>query len=86
MEEKNKHLVALIAAAEGLIRDGVEEARQHLPGFPSVAQLLHTKQARLVLRIEFNPLPSVTCDVIRDDDGELIGEIFTIEATRRPTN
>ena len=83
--ETEKEFRTLIAAADKLTRLGCKKA-ETLPDFKTALNLLNTKAARLELKIGFNPAPFVIGQLIRDDDGEIIGELFHLEALFQPTH
>lgn len=79
MEQNNDTFRSLIEAAIAISREGAEHA-QTCDDFNEAMQLLGSKEARLELRITFNPVPCVTGELIRDCDGELIGHLFQHQA------
>lgn len=64
----------LIAAATDIYQDGMSHVQtKH-------KQLIESNQARVELRIGFNPVPFVTGELIREYDGECIGHLFQHQA------
>ena len=85
MNESNENFRKLIEYAMAVSREGTEQARA-TPDFADAMKMLASKHTRLELRISFNPMPAVVGELIRDEDGELIGELFRQEARFVPTN
>lgn len=79
MEQNNDTFHRLIEAAITFSREGAEHAHA-CDDFEEAMRLLSTKEARLELRISFNPVPAVIGELIRDCDGELIGHLFQHQA------
>lgn len=79
MEQDNINFRKLIEHAIALAREGCEHAKTS-PDFVEAMQMVHSKQARIDLRISFNPVPCVTAELVREDDGEVIGHIFQHQA------
>jgi hypothetical protein len=75
LESANKSFVRLIDAAMAFCREAGELASTS-PDHQKALQAIASKAARLELRINWTPMPSVTAAVIRDSDGELLGHFF----------
>ena len=76
--ETSPNFIALIDSAVALAKEGFYAAEKTSQDFPAAMALISSKQARISLRIEFEPTPSVTCELIRDSDGELVGQVFQL--------
>lgn len=85
MDQDNQKFIQLIEAAMAVSREGCELAKTQ-DDYQELGELVRTKQVRLELRIRFNPLPSVACEVIRDCDGELVGIMFELQAHQAAVN
>lgn len=81
----NRTFTTLIESAIALAREGCDHART-TPDFAQAMEWLRTKQARLELRISFDPAPCVIGEIIDDADGQCIGHLFKHEARVQVVN
>jgi hypothetical protein len=86
MQSTNENFKKLIELSMDFIREGTAEAEKMSNDFPAAMKLLSTKQARIELRVSFDPVPNVTCALIRQDDGEVIGHLFAHQARTATVN
>ncbi len=85
METNHDNFRKLIESSVALTREGWMHASTS-SGYQEAMELLKSKVARIELRISFDPAPSVTCELIRDEDGECIGHIFQHSARTATVN
>jgi len=85
MNANNENFRLLIEQAVAFSRDGCDFA-QTTPGFAEAMQMIADKFARLELRISFDPVPCVTGEIIRQDDGEVLGHLFQHQARTATVN
>lgn len=84
--ETNENFRKLIALSMEFIREGSAVAEQTSADFPEAMKLLTTKQARLRLIVEYDPLPSVTCELVDNDSGGIVGQLFSHQARAATVN
>ena len=84
-DDGNEKFSRLIELAIEVSRDATKRA-QASEDFSYAMELISSKQARLELRISFNPVPCVTGELIRDEDGEVIGHLFQQQARQAAVN
>jgi hypothetical protein len=83
--DSNDKFRKLIELAIEVSRDATTRA-QAAEDFSYAMELISSKQARLELRISFNPVPCITGELIRDEDGEVIGHLFQQQARQATVN
>jgi hypothetical protein len=71
---------SLITASMALTRSNMEISANEDPNHGWAMQQISSRQARIRLVIEYSPTPSVTCELIREEDGEGLGFLFQLSA------